>query len=98
MEHFTTLAQLQQSLTEPGEKIPPRPLQPRAPDVRPTLVSTVTGVNDLLRGVARATVPSPAGKYWALSARDVWLPPKLDFFANLGCILITLLLVASVFR
>lgn len=101
MQQVTTLNNLRESLFRPGHDISmPKPevLRPEEPVTGSTLVSTISGINDLMRGLARATIPSRKDRYWSLTARDVWLPPKLDLWGNLGCILISLLMIAAVFR
>ena len=97
---YTSLMQLRNALQNPGEQpgLTPAVQGLTPPREQPTLVSTVTSIQDLMRGVARATVPNPSGRYWALSARDIWLPPKLDTLGSLGCLLITGLMFAAVFR
>ena len=97
----TSLNNLRDSLFRPGHDLSmPRPdiIRPQTLAPQPTLVSTISSINDLMRGVARATIPTRNDRYWTLTARDMWLPPKLDLWGNLGCIFITLLMVAAVFR
>jgi len=100
----TTFLRLQQALQNPGQN--PGVALPtyHRPELAqgPTMVSTVTDIKDLMRGVARATVPNHPDRYWNhtayITARDIWLPAKLDMYGGFGCLIITALLFYAVFK
>ena len=70
---------------------------------QPTMVSTITSIQDMVRGLARASIPADGNdRYWqrvsVVQDRDMLLPSHIDSLAVCGCVLITLLLVVAVFR
>ena len=95
-EAYTTLGSLRAAYT--GEP-PPAPAH-TPPSGRPaTFVSTMTGVLDIAKGLAHASIPTRGPKYWQkVTDQDLLLPQSLDPLAALGCVIITGLLAAAVFK
>ena len=103
---MTTLRQLEYALTTPGER--PGAVLPvvrtnklsNSPRKGASIRTTVTSINDIMKGVARASIPSRPDRYWThtITSRDVWLPRQLDFYGAMGCLIITALMIIAVFR
>lgn len=92
----TTLTALNQAFQNeypgrsPGRAPPPREL---------SFVSTITGVQDVVKGLAKASIPTRGPRYWQkVTDQDLLLPQDADVWSTLGCIVIMLLLVLAVFK
>lgn len=95
-EAHTTLDRLRSAYTgEPAAWAPYAP--PGAPPA--TFVSTITGVLDVAKGLAQASIPTRGPMYWQkVTDQDLLLPPSMDPLAALGCVIIAGLLAAAVFK
>lgn len=64
-----------------------------------TFVSTITSVLDVVKGLARTSVPTSGPRYWQkVNDVDLLLPRHLDAPAALGCVFIAALVCLAVFK
>lgn len=64
-----------------------------------TFVSTITSVLDVVKGLARTSVPANGPRYWQkVNDVDLLLPQHLDAPAALGCVFIAALVCLAVFK
>lgn len=102
-EAHTTLDRLRSAYTgepaawAPYARVGLHTAPPGAPPA--TFVSTITGVLDVAKGLAQASIPTRGPMYWQkVTDQDLLLPPSMDPLAALGCVIIAGLLAAAVFK
>ena len=96
-QHFTktTLRNLQASANNTAPVYEP----PKMRATEPNMVSTITGIQDMVGGLAKASIPTSGTRYWQkVVDQDVLIPRHLNTAAACGCIFIVLLLAIAVFK
>lgn len=64
-----------------------------------SFLATISGVQDMVKGLARASIPTRGPRYWQkVTDQELLVPPGADNLTTVGCIVIIVLLVLAVFK
>ena len=64
-----------------------------------SFLATISGVQDMVQGLAKASIPTRGPRYWQkVTDQELLVPPGADNIATVGCIVIVVLLVLAVFK